>query len=132
MKEITVMGSPLFLQSGIVKLTKKQADIRTLSLVPHTNDKGKPIPDCYEIIRETCFKVGETFGYVGSIADFRPEMQKPNEKDALIGEKDSLIKKLIVKIEDLEKALEVAKVKAEDLERALGLTSVLGAVKPKK
>ena len=119
MREITVMGSPLILHFGIVKLTKKQADIRTLSLVPHTNDKGKPIPDCYKITREVCFKVGETIGYADGIANFRPETQKPNEKDVLIGEKDALIKKLMAKVEELEKALEVAKVKIEELEKAL-------------
>ncbi|MBW2599919.1 MAG: hypothetical protein JRC60_07585 [Deltaproteobacteria bacterium] len=113
MKEITVMGSPLFLRDGIVRLTEKQAGDRRDCLKPH-KEKGKPVKDCYEITAETCFKVGEVISYTGDIDAFRPEMaaQKSDEKDLAIEElKDTILeqKKVIVnlkaKVGELEKVL---------------------------
>ena len=114
MKEITVMGSPLFLRDGIVRLTKKQASDRKTCLKPHLDKKGKQVKDCYEIIAETCFKVGETIGYAGNIDSFRPEAmaQKSEEKDIIIedlkasvDEKDIIIGELKARVEELEKML---------------------------
>lgn len=52
MKQYRVINRPLFLKSGILGLTKAQADPRKIHLKPLRGGK-------YEITGEVCFKVGE-------------------------------------------------------------------------
>jgi hypothetical protein len=97
MKEIIVMGSPLILRGGVARLTEKQARSRMLSLKPYLDKKGKQIKDCYEIISEICFKVGEVIGYSGNIDGFNPEIVaqiKTDEKEAIIAELRAKIKEM--------------------------------------
>ncbi len=76
MKEIIVMGSPLVLTAGILKLTEKQVRARQHCLKPYFDSEGKRVEDCYEIVAETCFKIGETIYYAGDAAKLRPDIAK--------------------------------------------------------
>lgn len=101
MKEITVMGSPLILTAGIVKLTKKQAKRREHCLKPYFDDSGKRVTDCYEIVAENWFKVGESIGYAGKTGDLRPDIATSLITGEQIAEKDALIEDLRKKLDEL-------------------------------
>lgn len=98
MKEIIVMGSPLFLSHGILRLTDAQHRVRAHCVKPYLRN-GKPVEGLYEIVSETCFKVGETIGYSGDTQNLRPDI-------ALAIDKDAVIKEQAAKIAELEAALE--------------------------
>jgi len=103
MKEITIIGSPLYLKQGIVKLTEKQAQARTHCLKPYVDAKGKEVKDCYEIIAETCFKVGEVIGFAAdSLNNLRPGLVNAVDADALKSLQTKL-DELTSYTEDLEK-----------------------------
>lgn len=115
-KEITVTSSPLRLNDGVVRLTDKQAAVRAHCLRPHLDGKGKPVKGCYEIVKEICFKVGETFGY-DKATNLRSEPGQADavlrealaEKDALIADMQTRIDELEVQIAEMAKTSEKAK-----------------------
>lgn len=98
MKKITVIGSPLTLRGGIVKLTEEQALRRSHRLKPRLNSKGEQVKGCYEITGETCFKIGEDLGYEGDVGAFNPEMAAQLQADG----KDKVIAELREKIKEME------------------------------
>jgi hypothetical protein len=115
MKEITVLGSPLVLKGGIVKLTEKQAAARKHCLKPVLDADKKPIEGCYEIIAETTFKVGEVLGYtVESVNNLRPDLVAQINLSDLNKRLEELTKyTLDLEAELAKKDAEIAELKAQ-------------------
>lgn len=101
MKKIIVMGSPLFLNRGILKLTTKQAAARMHCLKPYIDDNGQKLDGTYEIIAETCFKIGEEFWYAGDTSNLRPDIAAEVNKGEQLAEKDAVIDDLTKKLDEL-------------------------------
>ena len=95
MEEITITGKPLFLKAGRIKLTKAQAEPRLHCLVPVSDE-----PNVYDVVKEVCFKTGETIGYE---APDRPAIMKISalEKTGKVKRKKTRRQKSEVRKSDL-------------------------------
>lgn len=120
MKEIIVMGSPLVLSAGILKLTEKQAKARKHCLKPYVDGQGEKIADCYEITVETCFKVGETILYSGDVANLRPDLAKDISAREEVADLQGKLNELTTYVTSLEDQLKEKDEKIAALETKKG------------